>query len=193
MGHCQLDPPGVEDWTNWAAKKGIDMRVIGFLQMRQGALFDFDGTLKEKAFATPRTWEFVSQILKDVPSDDISEITLRVATLVGEGKAVEFAGWLRLKDQLHPIKEYFDKPDKIDIPEDVNLLWCLVTSVVEYYKVHTDQKTLTSVVKLLKRVQEEYATFTLKLLYSIDNNVQTKLQNIPDAVDLAQKLWKFLQ
>lgn len=192
MGHVQLDAPAVAEWTTWAAKHNIDPRVIGYLNMMQGSLFAFDPQLKEKAFGTPRTWEFVSDLIKDVKTEDLPTLKLYVGSLVGEGEAVRFTGFLKLRHQLRPIKEYFEKATTIPIPEKVDLQWALVTSVVEYYKAHNNQKTLLQLIDLLKRFSEEYAVFTLKLCYAIDPAIQNKLQKIPKATVLAQKLWKFI-
>lgn len=192
MGHVQLDPPSVETWTTWAARNDIDPRVIGYLNFKQGSLFAFDTRLKEKAFGTPRTWHFVSDLIKDIPTSNLPMLKLYTGSLVGEGEATSFTGFLKLKDQLSPIAEYFKRPETINLPEKVDLRWALVTSVVEYYKAHNNDKTLLGLIKLLKRFSEEYAVFTLKLSYAIDPSIQAKLQKIPEATSLAQKLWKFI-
>ena len=193
MGHVQLDPPSVEDWTTWASKNSIDIRVVGYLNFRQGSLFAFDPSLKEKAFGTPRTWHFVSDLIKDISTEDLSTLKLYVGSLVGEGEATSFVGFLKLREKLRPIKEYFEKADSIPLPEGVDLQWALVTSVVEYYKVHcSSESVLKQLITLLKRFSEEYAVFTLKLAYAIDPSIQAKLQKIPEATSLAQKLWKFI-
>lgn len=192
MGHVQLDPPSVEAWTTWAAKNKIDPRVMGYLNFKQGSLFAFNARLKEKAFGTPRSWEFVSDLIKDIPTTNLSLIKLYAGSLVGEGEATSFVGFLKLRDKLRPIKEYFENADKISLPTGVDLQWALVTSVVEYYKANNTGKVLKQLIKLLKRFSEEYAVFTLKLSYAIDPAIQAKLQRIPEATVLAQKLWKFI-
>ena len=58
---------------------------------------------KEKAFPCPRTWEFVSNILKR--SRDLSPTALRalIRGTVGQGAAVEFCGFLEIwQDLPHP-------------------------------------------------------------------------------------------
>lgn len=192
QGHVQLEPPSVDDWTTWASKHDIDLRVVGYLNFKQGSLFAFDPALKEKSFPTPRVWQFVSDLIKDIPSDNLPMLKLFVGSLVGEGEAVTFTGFLKVREELAPIKEYFAKPDTIEIPTKVDLQWALVTSVVEYYKAHNEEKTLLSMIKLLKRFSEEYAVFTLKLAYAIDPSLQAKLQKIPEATNLATKLWKYI-
>jgi len=194
MGHVQLNYPFPEEWTRWAGPAGIDGRVIGFINAFQSKIFEFDHNSKDKAFATPRTWEFVSDLIKGVSSTNTDELLIRIGSMVGESTAVEFIGFLQLRDELHPIEDYFKKPDTIDLPEDnLSLFWALMSSIIEYYKIHNNEKTVKALVKLMKRFPEEYATFALKLMYSIDNTIQSKLNNIPEATELAQKLWKYLR
>lgn len=192
MGHVQLDPPSVEDWTSWAAQNDIDPRIVGYLNFKQASLFNFDPRLKEKAFCTPRTWHFASDLIKDIPITDLESIRLYTGSLVGEGEATTFTGFLKLRHQLRPIKEYFEKAKDIDLPEKVDLQWALVTSVVEYFKTHNEEKVLLQFIELMKRFSEEYAVFTLKMAYAFDPSIQAKLQKIPTATVLAQKLWKFI-
>jgi len=192
MGHVQLDPPTVKAWTMWAAQNKIDPRIIGYLNFKQGSLFAFDTRLKEKAFGTPRSWHFCSDLIKEISTENYSALKLYVGSLVGEGEATTFVGFLKLRHKLRPIAEYFKNPEKIPLPEGVDLQWALVTSVAEYYKAHNNQKTLIALIKLLKRFSEEYCVFTLKLAYAIDPAIQAKLQKIPEATNLAQKLWKFI-
>jgi len=195
MGHVQLDPPLAEPWVaDFAGPKNIDPRVIGFIMAFPSKLFEFDTNTKNKAFCTPRTWEFVSDLINEVPSEDTAEIRLRIGSMIGEGNAIDFLGFLQLRDKLKPISEYFKHPKTVELPEDdLSLFWALMAAIVEYYKAHNNEKTIKSMVILMKRFPAEYATFALKLMYAIDNTIQSKLNNIPEAQDLAQTLWKYLR
>jgi hypothetical protein len=78
-----------DDWQKWAINHQIHTDVVGFLSHHKQKLYNFDPKSQDKAFATPRSWVFVSQLL----SDDIPESmnTSLVAGTVGEGIATEFA------------------------------------------------------------------------------------------------------
>ena len=77
-----------EDWQKWAIGARVHADVVGFLSHHKQKLFDFDPKSPSKAFATPRSWVFVSQLI----SDDLPESmnTALVAGTVGEGLASEF-------------------------------------------------------------------------------------------------------
>lgn len=87
-----------EDWEDWAIKNRIASDVLGFLKAKQNYLFMFDPRSGDKAFATPRSWAFVSQLLDDNMSDSLN--TALVAGTVGPGIAGEFMSHRRLKGKL---------------------------------------------------------------------------------------------
>ena len=77
-----------EDWMQWATIHHVHPDVVGYCTFAKQDLYDFDPKSASRAFATPRSWSFVSQLL----SDDLPESTLTdlVAGAVGEGLAVKF-------------------------------------------------------------------------------------------------------
>ena len=80
-----------DDWLNWATMNRIHEQVVGYLGFAKQDLYDFDPKSSSRAFATPRSWSFVSELLDD---DDVSDRTLTdlVAGAVGEGLAVNSVG-----------------------------------------------------------------------------------------------------
>jgi hypothetical protein len=78
-----------EDWQEWAVLNKIHKDVVGYLTFSKKDLYDFDPKSNSRAFATPRTWSFVSELLID---DDTDESTLTDLTSgsIGEGLAIKF-------------------------------------------------------------------------------------------------------
>jgi MoxR-like ATPase len=95
----------LDAWTDWAMGEDIDWDVIGFLQFRPNLLSTFEAAknAQEVAFATPRSWEMVSTILKTQPGQDVLE-TL-IAGAVGQGVALEFIAYRALKQDLPKIDD----------------------------------------------------------------------------------------
>ena len=60
-------------WKQWAIRSGIHPKVLGFLTFRQNYLMKFDAATEELAFATPRSWEMVSNLLNYV-SDNVDKM-----------------------------------------------------------------------------------------------------------------------
>jgi hypothetical protein len=76
-------------WQNWAVDKGIHKDVVGYLSFAKQDLYEFETKSASRAFATPRSWVFVSDLLKDEDVDTDTLFNL-VAGAVGEGLAVKF-------------------------------------------------------------------------------------------------------
>ncbi len=60
--HLQVDAD-FDSWYTWALKNDIDERVIGYLAFDNSKLVTEAG-VDDLAFPTPRSWEFVSRLLK---------------------------------------------------------------------------------------------------------------------------------
>ena len=76
-------------WQTWAVDKGIHKDVVGYLSFAKQDMYDFDAKSSSRAFATPRSWCFVSDLLKDEDVDSDTLFNL-VAGAVGDGLAVKF-------------------------------------------------------------------------------------------------------
>ena len=76
-------------WQNWAVEKGIHKDVVGYLSFSKQDLYDFDSKACSRAFATPRSWVFVSDLLRDEDTDSDTLFNL-VAGSVGDGLATKF-------------------------------------------------------------------------------------------------------
>ena len=73
-----------DSWKEWAVRSGINSNVFGFRSFRLDYLMGFDAANEDLAFATPRSWEMVSNLLNTV-SDDVGKMYNLIAGLVGSG------------------------------------------------------------------------------------------------------------
>lgn len=88
-----------DPWHEWAVRNQIHPDVVGFLNFSKNSLYDFDPKSPQKAFATPRSWKFVSDLLGD---PDCSEDTFTdlVCGTVGEGLGLKFIAHRRIASSL---------------------------------------------------------------------------------------------
>jgi hypothetical protein len=116
-----------EDWEQWAIMNEIHPHVVGFLKQFKGDLYNFEPTQHDRAFPTPRTWSFVSDMIDDNMPDSAN--TDMVAGLVGEGMAIKFMAHR---------KHAADLPDPADVlsgkvttfkSKEVSAAYALVTSL----------------------------------------------------------------
>lgn len=92
-----------DSWLDWALEEGINSYVIAFLSTYKDMLYQFEPTSADKAFPTPRSWEFVSQLITTEKGEAaISDSTIRnlVASAVGSGAASTFMAYLKIGKNL---------------------------------------------------------------------------------------------
>lgn len=85
--HLELES-NFEDWQKWAVNNDVHPDVVGFLSHHTQKLFTFNPKSPDKAFATPRSWVFVSDLIDDDAIE--TDNTKLVAGTVGRGLAIEF-------------------------------------------------------------------------------------------------------
>lgn len=88
-----------DDWLYWATANNIHEQVVGYISFAKQDLYDFDPRSPSRSFATPRTWSFVSSLLKDDDLDD-NTLTDLISGAVGEGLAVKFMAHRKVAKQM---------------------------------------------------------------------------------------------
>ena len=117
-----------EDWLNWATLNKVHEQVVGYVGFAKQDLYDFDPKSSSRAFATPRSWSFVSELLTD---DDLDENTLTdlVAGAVGEGLAVKFMAHRKVAKQMPKPEDILSgKVEKVSIKE-ISAMYSLTISL----------------------------------------------------------------
>lgn len=117
-----------EDWHQWAVLNRIHEQVVGYIGFAKQDLYDFDPKSSSRAFATPRSWSFVSELLDD---DDVSENTLTdlVAGAVGEGLAVKFMAHRKVSKQMPKPEDILAGKVKEFSVKEISAMYSLVISL----------------------------------------------------------------
>lgn len=89
-----------EDWFDWAVAHNIHPDVVGYLTTFKEDLYKFDAGSAERSFATPRSWEFVSDTIQNTDGFNEEEVTDMVAAGIGEGAALKFKAHRQVASQL---------------------------------------------------------------------------------------------
>ena len=126
-------------YQEWAVQNRIHKDVVGYLSFAKQDLYDFDSKSSSRAFATPRSWTFVSQLLNDDSVDD-DTLTNLVAGTVGEGLAVKFMAHRKVSGRMpNPADILSGKITTLDIKE-VSAMYSLVISMCYELKAHVENK-----------------------------------------------------
>ena len=145
----------VPDWCAWAAAAGIAPEVLFYIQMRPEMLHVFDPQSREAAFACPRTWEFVSNVVSQRGSLDPAAERALFRGAVGEAAAVEFSAFLKVWRELPHPKAVIDDPENADVPQNASALIALCGSL---YRM-ADDVNLGSIVSYAMRLRREVGEF----------------------------------
>ena len=145
------------DWCAWGAANGIAPEVLFFIQMRPELLHQFDPQSKETAFPCPRTWEFVSNILKNRRGLGASALRALIRGTVGEAAAIEFCGFLDIWRQLPHPRTIIADPEGAPVPQNPSALIALCGSL---YRL-ADDINLPAIVTYAHRLRREVGEFLI--------------------------------
>lgn len=158
-----------DDWCDWALRNNIAVEILGFIRFRPMHLNEFEqrneGKEEQKrmqrlrdaqAFATPRSWEFMSKVVMQKPSPDI-EFEL-YSGIVGEGCASEFVGYLKYYRDLPNLDALLMAPDKAKVPTEPATLYALSTGLA----IKATKDNMERVVKYALRMPAEFQVLLMK-------------------------------
>jgi hypothetical protein len=156
--HLEMKPD-FTSWQSWAVNNNIHKDIVGYLSFAKNDLYDFDSKSSSRAFATPRSWTFVSDLLKD---DDIDSDTLYnlVAGAVGEGLAVKFMAHRKVASKMpRPEDILSGKVTSLDVKE-VSAMYSLTISMCYELKELKENKKVT--VKQLHELADNFFKYMME-------------------------------
>ena len=167
--HLDLDV-SADDWQQWAVTANVAPEVRAFLRFRPGLLFQLEPAGNPRAFPTPRSWQFVSDVLAATPENLLHRVA---AGCVGDGPAAEFAGFLRLYRELPDVTRALAHPETTPVPREPAVLYALVGALVETCR--QDAAPLANFVTYAIRLPDEFALLALRDALAIN----AKLVSLP--------------
>ena len=133
--------PDFTAWQNWAVDKGIHKDVVGYLSFAKQDLYDFDAKSSSRAFATPRSWVFVSDLLKDEANIDDDTLFNLVAGAVGDGLATKFMAHRRVAGKMpNPSDILEGKVEDLQVSE-ISAMYSLTVSMCYELKDYLETKS----------------------------------------------------
>jgi hypothetical protein len=129
-----------DDFQEWAVMNAVHPEVLGYVGFAKQDLYDFDPKSPSKAFATPRSWVFVSDLLKDEDCDSDTLHNL-VAGAVGDGLAVKFMAHRKIAGKLPKAEDILDGKVKDLQIKEVSAMYSLTVSLCYELKDRAEKKT----------------------------------------------------
>ena len=117
-----------DSWNEWAVKNRIHKDVVGYIGFAKQDLMDFNPRSSSRAFATPRSWSFVSEFLHDEDATD-AELSDLIAGTVGDGLGVKFMAHRKVASRMpNPSEILLGKVKTLDVKE-VSAMYSLTVSM----------------------------------------------------------------
>jgi hypothetical protein len=167
-----------EELIAYAIKQSWSPFIIAWLRFRPALVYNFDPQSSSKQFASPRTYEFASDLLADGLESDV-EFELLKGTL-GEGVATELIGFLKICRNL-PDPDYIIKnPHTAQVPQrDPATSYALVGVLSR----KANEKNIADIFHYIGRMEKEYS-----VLFARDiNKVKPELVKTAAYVEWAIK------
>ena len=161
-------------WMTWANGPGnIDHRVKGFLNFKPDLLHNFDPNHTDMTFACPRTWEFISKIIK--PWEKITSKKIPTLTgTVGDGAGKEFYSYAQVYADIPEWPEILADPANVSFGDEPAMEYALCGIVGNFM----DDKTAKQGMKFLSRLQIDFQGTALRA--AVAKNY--KLREHPDVI-----------
>ena len=190
-----------EDWSIWATNNKVHQDVIGYLTYSKADLFDFDPKTSSQAFATPRSWNYVSEILNTEGFDNATDFQQKaeVAGAIGEGMAIKFCEHRKIASQLpNPEDVLNGKVKKLDIKEKsaqysfaIGLCYELADLSENGGEEAFDEGVDYFFEFIMQNFEPELVIYSAKTVLA-DHDIDIKPRKLAGKKEFKEKYWKYL-
>jgi hypothetical protein len=137
--HLEMKPD-FASWQLWAVNNQIHKDVVGYLSFAKQDMYDFEAKSSSRAFATPRSWCFVSDLLSDEANIDNESLFSLVAGAVGDGLAVKFMAHRKVAGKMPEPSDILSGKVKTLAVKDISAMYSLTISMCYELKDMIDNK-----------------------------------------------------
>ncbi len=137
----------LDDWLEWAMINRVDPGILGFLQWKKNALFQFNAesaTEGDYGFPTPRSWAMLSDQMDGI--DDLPEACSNaiVTGFIGRAMGQTFIEHRKVADQLPSVDDILqgknvEIPDTLNVGARYHLATALCYGLADYHEKHYDE------------------------------------------------------
>ena len=146
----------LDDWVEWAIQNDVRTEVIAYVRMCPGVLDDFEPSADLKRSATPRGLEGVSNLLKANLPQRLQYKSF--AGAIGEPRAAEFVGFLRIYEQLPDLNQILDGKQDVDLPKDASARYAICQALAA----RATNKNFENIITYVDRMQPEFSVLTVR-------------------------------
>jgi hypothetical protein len=157
--------PDLKSWLQWAYQNDVPYQITAFLEFTPNSFYNFGPTNADVTFASPRTWEFASNVFKVTQDEQLLLIAL--AGTIGEGPAREFCTYLKLVNGLPTVSDILKNPESIKVPEEPSTLYAISGAIAQ----HANKDNLVEFIKFTSRLPKEFEVICLRQMIKRDKSL----------------------
>ena len=117
-----------DSWNEWAVQHRVHKDVVGYIGFAKQDLMDFNPRSSSRAFATPRSWSFVSEFLYDEDATD-AELADLISGTIGDGLGIKFMAHRKVASRMpNPSDILLGKVKTLEVKE-VSAMYSLTVSM----------------------------------------------------------------
>lgn len=169
MLHVELQA-SVDDWKKWALERGkIIPLIVSYLNFRNESLFQFPKADEEiRAFPSPRSWEFVSNLLKRVRFKSNEDLLQAITSAVGVSAASEFIEYVKTYKKLPDIEKCLSGEQTLEKirHEKSDVICASCGALVDAIKKNPADSRISNFVKAVEPLEREYQVMAMRDAYS---------------------------
>lgn len=178
-----------DSWRTWAIDKKINNTVIKFLDNNRKYLMRYLSESEDIAYATPRTWEMVSNIMNNVRDRIVNKESL-ISGLVGRDVALEFIKFMLVNTDIPDVKDIFNGSVKYEYLTNEQL-YVLKNSIVnKAFELSDDYEAMKKSFLYVKEMPDEYAIMIMKTYNRTFSDAMAEIIKMPEYKKWAEKIKK---
>ena len=182
LSHLELEY-SQPDFIQYGNTHGMDFRVLAYNSWKPQAGHDFDPQRNDKTFACPRTWEFVSRMIKGKPElDGLDQII--ITGQIGDKHGVQFYQFCQLMDKLPSLDKILADPEGAEVPSTSDLRYAVLTSIQE----HATKENFSKLVRYVIRFPADFQVIFFRGVVQRDIQFRTH----PDYAANITRLLRFI-
>lgn len=160
-----------DEWETYALRNRFNSDIIAFHHSTGNKyLYNYDSNRVEDAFPTPRTWEFVSQIMKIYSGDKVRSL---IRGAVGEGAETMLFQFMKHKEKLPSLDKILAGEDLI--PTDPDILYLVISGLISRFS--NEPKIAERVTEYSLKLDPTFMTFLVRSMIKVNLNAVRKTKS----------------
>lgn len=161
--------PSHQTWTEWAIKNGVHDNVVGFISFSPAALLS-PRRDEYSPSSNPRSWVFVSDMLKTGANPDVSDVRACVGS-----QASEFMAYVKVCASLPNIARLVEGKEKfVENKREISVSYAVANAVATHLMNHgKPAEVLDNCVRVISGLSPEPANlFYRRIMYTASSKLK---------------------